>query len=314
MRRSNPGCDLGLAAFRPLLAFAVILFFSSNTVAQHSSGGGGGGSAGGGGGSSSGGGGGGGGSHGGGSSGGGTSGGGSSSSGGGRGSGGSGSSGSAGHGWGGHGSSGGGSASSSRSMASQAGFSYSFRVPNNEVRGKTGTEKRGFFSILRHPFRKPASRTELRSKADLRGPICVRGPCRICRPGWPGIGGCGGTVVARYAHNLCAAGASGCRQQNYLPNNCNAELMAMERQAHRMHAAEAAQTGACSVGSSQDCSDQTTASQSEASLYRASLSRYRACMQRSFTMNPFIHYVSGYSRGFSSYPLNFDLEADSEYR
>jgi hypothetical protein len=285
MRRSNSGRSLDLEAFRFLLAFAVILFFSSNTLAQHGSGGGG----------SSGGGGGG--SHGGGSSGGG-----SSSSGGGHSSGGSGSSGSGGHSSGGHVSSGHGSATSP---------SYSVRGPNAEMRGKTGTEKRGFFSTLRHPFRKPQPKPDEKLTADLRRPICFRGPCAMCPTGIARGGGCGGTVVATYARRSCAGGVwngGACFQQSRFPYDCNAERVAMEQQAQRMHAAEAAQQSACSTGSGQDCSDRTSVSQNETSAYRTLQAQYQACQQRSIGVNPFGHSISGHSQGLSSGPLNFDLE------
>jgi hypothetical protein len=305
MRRSNLGRSFDLAAFRFLLALAVVLFFSSNAVAQHS---GGGGSSGGGGG----------GSHGGGSSGGG-----SSSSGGGHSSGGSGSSGSGGHSSSGHGSSGHASSSgsssshSSRTGARETHSDAARSVRENAMRGKTVTEKRGFFSVLRHPFRKPQPKPELMSTVALRRPICFRGPCKVCPTGLARGGGCGGAVVAGYAHNACTTGRAwngGACLQNHFPYDCNAARVALEQQAQRMHAAEAAQNSTCSTSSGQDCSDRTSASQNETSLYRSLQAQYRACQQRSFGMNPFGHSASGYSHGLSSYPLDFDLEFDSDYR
>jgi hypothetical protein len=298
MRRSNSGRSLDLAAFRFLLAFAVILFFSSNTVAQHS---GGGGSSGG----SSSGSGGGGGSHGGGSSS-------SGSSGGGHSSGGSSS----------HGSSGGsgGHSSSSGSPSSHVGPSHSsgahpVREPNSGMRSKTVPEKRGFFSMLRHPFRKPQPEPEPKLMVDLRLPICFRGPCKVCPTGLARGGGCGGAVVARYAHNACDTGRNGSAcLQNHFPYDCNAERVALDRQQRRMNAALAAQKSACSTGSGQDCSDRTSAAQNETSVYRTLQAQYRACQERSIGVNPFSHTVSGHFHGLSSYPLDFDLEFDTDYR
>jgi hypothetical protein len=279
------------------LVFAVFLLFSSNTFAQHSSGGGGssGGSA------SSGGGGG---SHGG-------------SSGGSSSSGGHSSGGSSSHGSsataGGHGaSSGSHSPRSGPSHSSPASGAHSVREPNTAVRGKTGTEKRGFFSLLRHPFRKPQPKPEPAAKlaADLRRPICFRGPCTVCPTGLGrGGGGCGGAVVANnYGHRGCAAGEGwngiACLEQNHFPYDCGSQRTAMEQQAQRMHAAESAQQRACSTGSKQDCSDLTSTSQNEASLYRNLQAQYRSCQQRGRTVTPFGHSAgAGYSQGLSFDPF-----------
>lgn len=189
------------------------------------------------------------------------------------------------------------------------------------MRGKTGMEKRGFFSILRHPFRKPQPKPEPKAKltAALRHPICFRGPCRVCPTGLArGGGACGGTIVANHTHRFCAAGetwnGAACLEQNRFPYDCSTQRMAMEQQAQRMHAAEQEQQSACSTGTKQDCSDRTSSSQSEASLYRTLQGQYRSCQQRGLRVNPFGHSVSGYSQGFSSYPLDFDMEFDTDYR
>jgi hypothetical protein len=312
MRLSNLRLGFCRTAAHFALALAVILLFSSNTVAQHSSGGGG--SSGGS--SSSGGGGG---SHGGGSSGGG-----SSSSGGGHNSGGSGSSGahsSGGHSSTGHGSSSGSSSSHSprtgvRETHSDAAHSVH---ENAQLRGKTGPEKRGFFSLLRHPFRKPQPKPEPKLMVDLRRPICFRGPCAVCPTGIArGGAGCRGAVITNYAHRSCMAGAAwngiACLEENHFPYDCNWQRLAMEQQEQRAAAAEAAQKNACSTDSAQDCSERTSASQNEISAYRTLQDQYRACQQRSYGMNPFGHAVSHYSHGLSSYPLDFDLEFDADYR
>ena len=311
MRLSSLGRGFGLAAAHFILALAVILLFSSNTVAQHSGGGGSSGGGSGGGSSSSGGGG----SHGGGSSGGSSS---------------AGSSGS--HSSGGsssHGSSGssGGHSSNSGSYSSHSGSSHSgpshsshssgahpVREPNVGMRGKTWTEKRGLFSILRHPFRKPQPEPEPKARltAELRRPICFHGPCKVCPTGLARGGGCEGSVVTAYAHDSCAAGrtwnGNACLQ-NHFPYDCNAERVAMEQQAQRMHAAEQEQQRACSTGSGQACSDRTSASQNETSVYRTLQAQYRACQQRSMGVNPFGHLAgAGYTHGLSFDPFEFDLD------
>jgi hypothetical protein len=303
MRLSSLGRDSCLAAAHFTLALAVILLFSSNTVAQHS---GGGGSSGGS--SSSGGGGG---SHGGGSSGGSRS---SGSSGGGHSSGGSGSLGSSGSSGGHASSSGSHSSHSGPSHSSHSGGTHSVREPNAGMRGKTGTEKRGFFSILRHPFRKPQPTPEPKTKltAELRRPICFRGPCKVCPTGLARGGGCGGTIVATYARRSCPGRVwsdGTCFQESRFPYDCNAERVAMEQQAQRMHSAEAAQQSACSAGSGQDCTDRTSASQSEASRYRTLQAQYGSCQQRSMGVNPFGHSAGAGSRqGLSFDPFEFDLD------
>ena len=150
---------------------------------------------------------------------------------------------------------------------------------------------------------------------DLRLPICFRGPCKVCPTGLARGGGCGGAVVARYAHNACDTGRNGSAcLQNHFPYDCNAERVALDRQQRRMNAALAAQKSACSTGSGQDCSDRTSAAQNETSVYRTLQAQYRACQERSIGVNPFSHTVSGHFHGLSSYPLDFDLEFDTDYR
>jgi hypothetical protein len=85
--------------------------------------------------------------------------------------------------------------------------------------------------------------------------------------------------------------------------------MAMEQQARRMQAAEAAQQSAFSTGSRQDCSDLTSTWQSEASLYRTLQDRYRLCQQRSLSVYPFSSFGGlSYSPGLLFDPLGMDLD------
>jgi len=285
------------------LCVAAVLLLSVATFAQHSSGGGGGGSS-----SSASSGGGGGSSHGGSS-------GGSSYSGGGHSSGGSGSSSSA-HSSGGsssHVSSGHGSSSAPTSSHSGSivhsntakNTERSVHEPNSIAHGKTEiSQKRSFFSFLRHPFRKPAPNPEPKTKpvADLRRPVCLRGPCTFCPPGQAHAGGCGGAFYIRHERRYCTSGeiwnGGECLLQTQFLDSCNGLRMAMQRQEQRMRDAESARQSTCASGSSQSCLDSTSAAQSEAGLYRTFQARYQRCMQQSLAGYTFTGFGFGFGHGF----------------
>lgn len=274
------------------LSLAVVLLFSSVVLAQHSAGGGGG---------SSGGGGGGGGSHGGSVS--------SGGSGGGHSSGGSSShSSGGGHSSGGHGS---GSISSHSGVHGSQTHGHSILGSNRSVNPKTAQpEKRSFFSFLRHPFRKPEPKPELKAKlvTNLRRPICLHGRCPVCLPGH----GCG--VLPVYGRrNICSArdiwSGGACLLQTPFLDDCSGLRRMMEQQALRMQAAEAEQQSACSTAGRQDCSDLTSAAQSEGNLYRTLQDRYRMCRQRSLGAFPFTAFgFSGYSAGLLLGSLDMELD------
>lgn len=275
------------------LYLAVILFFSCFMLAQHSSGGGGGSS-----GSSSSGGGG---SHGGGSysaasssSGGGFHGG---SSGGGHASGGGHVSGgrSASHGSGGHSSNVRGTTSASnttRETRSNLVHSTANLRPGSQ---SVHAEKRTFFSFLRHPFRKP----EPKQVADLRHPVCLRGPCQVCPNGQiASSGGCGGTIHARRHYNYCSraqlwSGDSCLLGMNFL-DDCEAYRIAMQQQAERVRSAEMMRQNACESTAPQSCADANSALQSEESLYRQFAVRYQQCRVRL----PYVYSYGGWGFGF----------------
>jgi len=271
---------VGPAALRLTLALAVTLLFSSNALSQHSSGGGG-------------------------------SSGGSSSSGGG----------------GSHGGSSGGSVSSGSSASHGSGGSASHSStahppssapgsPHSGVRGtqsnashsmrgpNSGVQKRGFFSFLLYPFKRPKATPAptVKPVADLRRPVCFKGPCPVCPER-----GCEGTGVVNNAnrfHRFCAAGEArgggACLQQPFL-DDCSSLRMMMERQAQRTQAAEAARQSMCSTDP-QQCSATTSASESEASFYRELQERYQACRRKSPTAFSF----GGFgARGYST-ALSFD--------
>jgi len=284
----------GFAALRFSLALAVILLLSPNTFAQHS-GGGGSASAG-----SSGGG-----SHGG------SSGGGSASSGGGHSSGGgssSHSSGSASHGSTAHSSSSGSAASHSGTTHPSASHSntasknlHSVHAPSTGSSGKAQPpQKHGFFSFLpflRHhvpvplpnpPQPKPEPKEPV---AELRHPICFRGPCTVCPAGQVhGANGCGGNIIQNRIERRCPAGESwtggGCLLQTWYQDECGGLRTMMERQAQRTHAAQLDRQITCSIGPWQQCSDLTSSAESEAGFYQALQNRYQACQRRSPTALP----------------------------
>ena len=287
------------------LCVATVFLFSSLTFAQHSSGGGGssGGSSGGG-------------SHGG-SSGGSSS---ASSSGGSHTSGGTSSSSSA-HSSGGSGSHGS-SAHSSASPSSHANANtshpntvHSVREPNN-VRARTETtEKKSFFSFLRHPFRKPEPKPEPKKLvADLRRPVCLKGPCPVCPVGQARIGGaCTGTAaVNNNTRRYCSSGeiwnGGACLQQTRFLDDCAGLRMTLQQQAQRMQSAESVRQSACAAGPTQSCTDLTNAAQSESGLYRTLEERYRTCMQRPMSAYPFGNFgFRGYSGGAAFEPWQMEL-------
>ena len=189
-------------------------------------------------------------------------------------------------------------ATQSRSNASR-----SVRQPNAGVRAR-------FLSFLRHPFRRPEPKTEANS--DLRRPICFKGPCLIC-PSGHASGKCAGLVVD-HRRNVCSTreiwNGGACLLQTQFLDECTAERVAMENQAQRAQAAEAARQSACEKGASQECSNLSSAAQSESSLYRSWQNRYNRCRQRSG-----IRSFSGL--GIRSYPsgIFFDrLKMDLDYR
>lgn len=290
------------------LSLAAILLFSSVAWAQHSSGGGGGG----GGGSSVG-------SSGGGSHGGGSSGGGSSYSGGG-GSGGhsSGSSG-GGHSYSGGGHSSGGSSvhggfsgssghGSNSALSTRSGATTRGTVVERPLRAGNGTlvlrtvppPRRTFFSFLRHPFTKPAARTTI----VIRRPFCLKGPCRVCPIGQVRSGGgCVGATIPQYTRNICSHRAiwmgDACLGQTPFLDSCNGLLTALEQQAQRMQAAQAAQQSVCSQGRSEACSEAISSYQSEESFYRLLHDRYRQCRLTGGLTAHSLHSGPGFGYGLS---------------
>jgi len=180
------------------------------------------------------------------------------------------------------------------------------REPNAGAPGKTEpSEKKSFFSFLRHPFRRPSPKPEppARVTSNLRRWICVSGQAG---------GRCTGKVNGNGTRAYCQAGefSSGgdCLLQTRFMDDCLGRRRIMEQQARRMQAAQSAQQSACASGSSQDCSTLTGTAQSEANLYRTLQDQYQTCRRRSQAAYSFTGFgFSGYSSGLSFEPLEFDV-------
>ena len=189
------------------------------------------------------------------------------------------------------------------------------REPNAGARGKTEPpEKKGFFSFLRHPFRKPEPKPEPKTKlaADLRRPVCLKGPCPVCPTGQARVGGgCTGTVVVNNTRRYCSSGeiwnGGACLQQTRFLDDCAGLRMTMLQQAQRTQSAESERQNSCAAGQTQSCTDLTNAAQSESGLYRTLQERYRMCMQGSMAGYPFGFGFRGYSAGLSFEPMHMEL-------
>ena len=191
----------------------------------------------------------------------------------------------------------------------------SIREPNTGAQGKTQiSEKRSFFSFLRHPFRKPMPEPKTKPVADLRHRICLTGPCTLCPNGQPRAGGgCGAVVVPTRTHPYCTFGeiwsGGACLLQTRFLDDCAALRMRMQRQEQRIRAAESQQQSACAGRSSQFCMDSASAAQSEAALYRTLQARYQHCMQHSVGGYPFAGFgFRGYSSGLLFEPLEMEFD------
>jgi len=150
----------------------------------------------------------------------------------------------------------------------------------------TPAEKRGFFSFLRHPFH----RTPPKTVADLRRPVCFRGPCLVCPPGAVNASSGCGMAFNVHRNDLCSSreiwSGGACLEQTQFLNDCSSLRTAMQQEEQRLRAAQFAQQSACSAGSAQDCSASTNASRNEENLYRSLQLRYRRC-QRQFVVTGF---------------------------
>lgn len=153
-------------------------------------------------------------------------------------------------------------------------------------------QKRGFFTFLRHPFRKPQPKV-VQAKAGLYlpRPICLKGRCAPgCPTGQVSKGGactspviplCGRGQWNAACSNRCPIGqvwnGGSCGYSARFLDNCIGLRMALNRQAQRVQAAESIRQSACSNGPAQECSSATSTWQSEESLREKLLRGYEQC-------------------------------------
>lgn len=142
-------------------------------------------------------------------------------------------------------------------------------------------EKRTFIGFLRHPLKKP----EPKPVPNLRLRTCLKGWCRVCPIG---AGSLKGQCVETIANNLeplnrCSHRqiwrGDACLQQTNFLDECSGERAALDVQAMRMQAAESARQSACTVSTTQECTEATNRAQSESSLYRSLQEKYQQCMR-----------------------------------
>jgi hypothetical protein len=168
---------------------------------------------------------------------------------------------------------------------------------NGTSQARTQPEKRGFFSFIRHPFRK----AEPKPVSDLRRRVCLAGSCSVCPVGQTaGKGGCIAAPVNTYYHRrYCSPGeiwsGGACILQTHFVDDCSWLRMSVDRQQRAMQSAIVDEQARCGAGSTQACSQATAARQSEEDLYRTLSERYRQCLQRP---------TSTYSRGMFYSPTN----------
>ena len=159
-------------------------------------------------------------------------------------------------------------------------------------------QKRGFFSFLRHPFRKPPPKVvEAKPALYLPRPICPKGRCTPgCPVGQVGGGGACTTPVIPVCTTGLAWNTQGCgysRRYYCTPGQiwngtscvygtgflgrCIGLRTALEHQAQRVQNAEAARQRACANGPLAECSNASASWQSEESLRQNLLRQYQQC-------------------------------------
>ena len=178
-------------------------------------------------------------------------------------------------------------------------------------------EKRSFFTFLRHPFRKPPPKVVAQPALYLPRPICPKGKCApVCPVGQVRSGGACSTPVVQVCvagqtwnhscHDQCSHGeiwnGGSCLYHTRFLDNCFGQRTALERQAQRVQAAEAARRSACANGPAQQCSEATGTWQSEENLRRNLLARYQQCQTQS---------MSTYSARYRLSPYDSTLWWDS---
>lgn len=172
-------------------------------------------------------------------------------------------------------------------------------------------EKRTFFSFLRHPFHKPHPKPV----ADLRRPVCFRGPCLACPAGTASAnGGCTSLGFVRRERVACSSwevwSGGACLAHTYFLSDCDSQRRAVEQQGRRMQSADAAQRNACSAGETQECTSARDQWRSEQNFYQSLQTRYRQCQQQSVTYFPYRfggNFFSMYEPGLFLDPMLVNL-------
>ena len=177
-------------------------------------------------------------------------------------------------------------------------------------------EKRSFFTFLRHPFRRPQPKVVSKPALYLPRPVCPKGKCApVCPVGQVRSGGACSTPAVHLCvagqtwnhscHDQCSHGeiwnGGSCLYHTQFLDSCFAQRTAMQRQAQRVQAAEAARRNACANGPAQECSDATSTWQTEENLRRNLLARYQQCQSQSMST-----YSARYRRPPSDGNLWFD--------
>ena len=143
-------------------------------------------------------------------------------------------------------------------------------------------EKRSFFSALRHPFKKHASKTRI---ADWRQPPCRKKPCpAVCPPGTTGgrRNACSANAVVSCPFGEAWNGVA-C-QQTFRFNNCDELNRRLSQQGQILLATESSRQTACSIdAASQECSDSTARYQNETLGFRSLRQQLEQCQQRFFS-------------------------------
>ena len=162
-------------------------------------------------------------------------------------------------------------------------------------------EKRGFFSVLFHPFRKGPAKPEPKPALYFPKPICPHGRCApTCPVGQARRGGACTTPViptcvpgqfwsgeeCNYTRDhQCRWGemwnGNACTIGAHVLDNCFALRNTLQRQIQRVQAAESIRRSACANGAGPECSEATSSWQSEENLRQSLLARYQQCQVQS---------------------------------
>jgi len=200
--------------------------------------------------------------------------------------------------------------------------------PKAGVPGRaTIPEKRGFFSVLFHPFRKVQPKPEPKPALYLPRPICPRGKCTphcpvgqvrsggacttavvpVCMQSqiWNGID-CGGSWRARCSLGNIWNGVA-CVRGSIFADQCLSLRTALERQAKRVQSAASARQNACSLGTAQECSGANAMWQNEENLRQSLMARYRQCQMQSVSSYSGPHEPSDSMEWFDSLRFNADF-------